>query len=229
MWGCKVLLIGDYKQLPPYSRVRASQGKHGALSILKVVIELGTNRGIIVKLKNIYRFNRGIFDCIIEPIYEDVVFKGSETAAKIRELEWVVNGVPVVLIDNTDRDIKLKMGSRVNPGQRELVRAIWDKLRAVGSLEVMALTPYTGMAESLSEVGAVTTEKSQGGEVDAVIYSVTKRGITGEDFVLLEERLVTTLTRAKELVVIVGNLGRMEQNSPLLRKIFTRVRAIGGR
>jgi superfamily I DNA and/or RNA helicase len=224
-------MIGDYKQLPPYSRVLMSKVKYGQRSLLETVIKRGANNGKITRLRKVYRFNKGIFDCIIKPIYEEVEFAGSEIDPVVEELGWMQGGVPVILIDNQCSDNKLRMGSRVNTGQRDLVSELVSKLKGVEPLEVMILSPYSGMVAAFSQVelDALTTERSQGGEVDIVIYAATKRELGGEeDFVLLEERLVTTLTRAKDLVIVVGNLTKMEEGSPLLRKIFGEIRQRAG-
>lgn len=122
-------------------------------------------------------------------------------------------------------------GSSNNPAEARLVLAVATAVRALQpALTIGLLTFYSAQRELLASgtgdrVGMTvnTVDGFQGSERDVVVISCVRAGPaqSGIGFLADRQRLNVALTRARVCLVVVGDMGSLQQHSDMWRQLVS--------
>ena len=232
--GKKIVLVGDQKQLPPVIdkllsdevKVRHNYNKKEIEESLFVYLEKKLNSDCKNILREQYRMNPIIGDLISKIFYNDNIisnvtmedrkhcydefennsivwidtknipdkFEESVGTTKQNSLEAKEIVKLLIKLDTNYFDKKIKKSVAVIAGykaQKNLINRLIDK---------------EGIKFSNITIEVDTVDAFQGRETDIVIYSIVRSNNSGNiGFLSDERRLNVSLSRAKELLVIIGD------------------------
>jgi helicase MOV-10 len=164
--------------------------------------------------------------------FSNVLFYDSKLRAKITEPEksfgvqwkYLNNKKIPILFHCLKTPSELDKNSSFNPGEIKMVKFYVDLLLNAGvngmkvhPEDIGIVSPYKAQLIKLKEtfryVEAVeigTAEYYQGKEKKIIVISTVKSGITSVGFLKSEKRLNVCITRAKSLLIIVGNADTLQ-------------------
>ncbi len=215
----RMVLVGDPHQLGP---VVMQPGNPLERSVLARLAASGAAPRLDVQ----HRMNERVM-ALVGGVYPGLIAAESVRAHRLVDLPGVdateLTERSVVLVDTAgagaDHVFDPVLGSWHNPGEAAVVAQVVRRLRGAGvsAGAIAVVTPYAGqvrrLRERLPDVHVSTVNGVQGQEFEAVVVSwVRSDGGAGSlGFVADRRRWVVALTRARRLLVVVGDtatLGR---------------------
>ena len=206
-----LILIGDHKQLQPFSSIRSDPHKttHHARSLLERAIEAGLNPQ---KLTIQYRMHPKICELVSKLFYNQKL----ETGPILRE-----NKSPCIWFDAPFNEVEHKRRGYSNPEEaKKVAEVIKYLIRTCSTAKIFVITFYNKQRLEISktlednselkeklakdQISVLSVDKCQGSEADYVILS-TVRSDGVNSFLLDKRRVCVALSRAKEGIWIVGN------------------------
>ncbi|KAI1695372.1 AAA domain-containing protein [Ditylenchus destructor] len=219
--GARVMLLGDDKQLPPFTAFHTGLTPFGLESPLKHIIDRGITK--VHVLRENMRSHPEITKFCSKLLYNGQIVPGVTAEDKSHVIRagkgfpLVTQNYPLLLIHSSCRDQPWEGASRVNWGQQDLALKMATACHTHSHCQVMIITPYlsakhemqkflTENAYSRDQIGVSTIEGFQG-EQAAIIIFVTIRTEPDRNpsFVLDQFRLGTAITRPTELLIIIGD------------------------
>lgn len=223
--GKRLVLVGDHRQLPPIVRAPDYAARPGfSMGTFEHVGRVRPD--LLVSLRRQYRSLPGIMDWANEALYGGrLETMRSGDAPRVRVGEVVLPG-PAVWVDTTrlPRNAHVvrasgPMGTPSFANARHLALAVHltDALLAGGTLpeEIAFISPYRLQADLYASLArarlgcegleASTVDRFQGREKRVVLYDVTTTAPQRSHESV--QRLNVSLTRAKDLLVVLGPRG----------------------
>lgn len=226
----KILLVGDHKQLPPY----IDENKFDWVN-KKILKELKTSLftnlyGILPEthkefLGRQYRMHPNIGDLISTVFYDDEVSSGVSEEQKQHNIKDL-KGYSIVWYDTSKMGEKRKQRitsgkSFVNKCESEIIKAFikkQSKLIDEERISVGIITAYSAQKDFISRsirnynlnntIDVNTVDAFQGREKDVIIYSTVRS--SDKDYSIgfqkEEQRINVAFSRAKKLLIIVGDI-----------------------
>ena len=216
-----VLLTGDDKQLLNYIEdVPPVVRPYGWESLLDYLPKL---QGIdTVQLKTSYRFHHNIARCLADAIYGDKLVAAAQGPA-MSPLLLPNPECPILLLHQTDPDERdTESFSRHNEAQADIASKILETFPEDRQVVVLCLyaAEKKRMRQKLQHrpsIRVLTVDSFQANQSDAVYLLTTRSPTTsGEsmsDFLKDDRRATVALSRAKNLLVIHGNLTTLSQGA----------------
>jgi ATP-dependent RNA/DNA helicase IGHMBP2 len=211
LYGAKVVLAGDHRQLPPtiVSMEAASEGL--AKSLFERILEThGSNvsRQLCVQ----YRMHRSIMEFSNDEMYGGTLIAHESVAEhRIGELD------PLCFIDTAgagwNEEIEPGGESRFNTEEANLVAKKVAELRTLGvaAADIGVITPYAAQARTLrllieDDVEVDSVDGFQGREKEAIVISLVRSNPDGEiGFLSDYRRMNVALTRARKRLIVIGD------------------------
>jgi superfamily I DNA and/or RNA helicase len=230
--GHKLVLVGDHRQLPPIidrdleSELLEEIGVRRQDLETSLFQEMMDNAGTKVKatLRIQYRMHPAIGNLISECFYDGQLQHGVGVADRQHGLSWCPTPVIWYSTHQLKHHEERKVGhSYQNIAEVEIILELLDKMEsdlAKHDLQkkVGVITGYMAQKHLLRQRVATgdrwphlllevnTVDAYQGREMDYIIYSVVRSNPAGQiGFLRDERRLNVALSRAQELLVIVGD------------------------
>ncbi|RLG18367.1 IGHMBP2 family helicase [Nanoarchaeota archaeon] len=205
----KVILIGDHKQLPPLV-VAAKQLEK---TMFERLIE--THKNVSIMLNVQYRMNEKICAFSNKRFYNNKLITDNSVKNQVlydvvKKKAKIDTKEPVIFI-NVEGEEKKNKGSTsyYNPKEVEVVKKVVKELLALGVKKewIGVITPYDDQVAEIKKsvpVEVHTVDGFQGREKEVIIVSFVRSG-DGLGFLTDERRLNVTLTRAKRMLIMIGN------------------------
>lgn len=214
----KAVLVGDHRQLPPFSSTdEPPESAYGESLFEHVYAEGGVYEGVGVQLRTQYRMHRDVVYFPNRRFYGGSLRTGRDVPALG---ETAVEGFDI-------GGTEVRRGhSTANPWEAGLVVRLVERLRDDGLLpeEIGVITPYTAQSDLLSSrldpgVEVDTVDSFQGSEKTAIVLSLTRSNAEGEVGFLGRpadgpRRLNVALTRAKRYLAVVGDWSTLRADPP---------------
>lgn len=226
----KLLFVGDQKQLPPFLEdtttkalqelgISEDQAKY---SLFEHLFELvpADHRDM---LDTQFRMHPSIGDVVSQLFYDGRVKNGPGTNDRPLPPGVFSREHRVMWVDVVGHDYKVGNTSRANDEERQVIAHLLNHLdadarRANVRLEVAVIAAYRGQADKLQldlkdadrrwkalNVKAATVDSFQGREADIVLYTLVRSGDAERRFLADGRRFNVALSRAKSLLVMVGD------------------------
>lgn len=234
----RVVLVGDERQLPPMVEQdleRADEGEGNGLgtSLFQTLVEQAacTGLGHLASLRTQYRMHPAIGSLVSSVFYEDNL----ENGASARTTRSIYDRMPARVTWLSTSSERGKAESRrgqsyANAAEADVVLRLLETFeRHLGKrrnrISVGAIAGYAGQVAQLNglidpgnrdrwkalDIEIATVDSFQGRERDIIVYSTVRSNPRGEIGFLRDYRRVNVaLSRARELLVIVGDLAIME-------------------
>lgn len=235
------VLVGDERQLPPFVDhalrdpgllARFDLNREKVQSTLFSSLADSLPEECVVQLTSQHRMHPTIGRLISDVFYDGVLTSQPREVSPVIELAL---GAPVLWLDTSglpDRQERITNSKSVrNRREARAIAGLLDRLNFVASsgsraLDVAVLTGYDAQRRELLDalapnelsrtslhVRVATVDAYQGQEADVVIFSVTRSNNENElGFLRSEERVNVALSRARDGLVVVGDLGFVERN-----------------
>jgi serine/threonine protein kinase len=225
--GKQWVLVGDKNQLPPFREYFDDAGEvlaqhdisETALSdSLFPLLEKQLPAGCVHTLTNQYRMNKPIGELVSNCFYPGVLNAGKRVPNP--ELFQIYNAAVTWYSTSSfdDRRERKSKTSWENSRERQVTVEQLIKINTVvkAQYSVLVISPYLAQVEALKDAVAAsrdrlrnlriecsTIDAVQGKEAKIVVYSLTRTRPT--DFVDDEHRVNVALSRAEELLIIIGD------------------------
>lgn len=226
--SANIVLIGDHKQLGPIIQSDVAEKIGLGVSLMERIMTKRRylpnpehDKRFVVQLLDNYRSHPAILQ------FSNVLFYDSKLRAKIEEPDKSL-GTQWKYLNNKDFPIlfhcavkpsEVEGNSSFNPGEVEIVRFYVNLLLVTGingvkifPRDIGIVSPYkaqlTLLTKAMKQFGNIeigTAEYYQGREKKIIIISTVKSGINSVGFLKSERRLNVCITRAKSLLILVGN------------------------
>ena len=217
-----VVLLGDHKQLSPFSHFDSSLLEDQSRSIFERFLDLGVES---VMLKTQYRMHPDICKFPSTMFYNGLLESAPEVARlpKIEGFPWP-DGCRVVCVNVSGKEESSTGRSYSNEAEAKRCQRIIQKLKMPeGSSSIVVLTFYQDQKSLLKElihpkkpkVKIFTVDAFQGQEADLVLLSMVRSGTGRIGFLNDARRINVALTRARLGLIVVGDTSMM-QRDPLL-------------
>jgi ATP-dependent RNA/DNA helicase IGHMBP2 len=211
----KLILAGDHFQLPPTikSTVAAKRGLEKTL--LEKLVE--SQPGAVVMLDTQYRMNQKIAQYSSQVFYKDSL----KADKSVRQQTLDNQTPPFIFIDTAGCGYEEKKEGTSLSNEEEaafLINRAEEFLSDFEGLSVGIISPYKQQLKFLEEFSMAsetlkkhrlsvnTIDSFQGQERDAIFISLTRSNTNGEiGFLADTRRMNVAMTRAKKLLVIVGD------------------------
>jgi superfamily I DNA and/or RNA helicase len=225
----KVVFAGDACQLPPtiYSDEASKQGLSTTL-FDRLIKRLPKNLQTLLRVQ--YRMHEDIMTFSSREFYDDKLIADesvrTHTADELENVEKTgLTSRPVVFVDTAGTGYEESWNDLLeswdNKGEAELAIRIYEELRKTGldTHQIAIITPYVAQVKKLRlmapesgmEIGSV--DSFQGREKEAVIISLVRSNERGEvGFLADKRRLNVALTRARRLLIVIGDSATLSQN-----------------
>jgi helicase MOV-10 len=220
-----IVLLGDHKQLGAIVNSSISEQMGLGVSLMERIMNTENYKAFetkyVTQLLDNYRSHPAILQ------FSNVLFYDSKLRAKVAEPEksfgvqwkYLNNKKIPILFHCVKESSELEKNSSFNTGEIKIVKFYVDLLlnAGVNGVKVSAedigiVSPYKAQLNKLKEtflhakdVEIGTAEYYQGREKKIIVISTVKSGITSVGFLKNEKRLNVCITRAKSLLIIVGN------------------------
>lgn len=223
----KIILVGDQNQLPAYADQRVSPiiaklTKNPEFRLFdKLFDDLPETHKQILSTQ--YRMIRNIGDLISIVFYDGKLSTGCNDSDKLHGLKDY-EGKSIVWFDTSKSENRhqknTKGGTFINEEEKKIIIDILRKLENNGELQgldIGIITGYSGQKElikksiksfdfdSKASIDINTLDAFQGRENDIIIYS-TVRTKDSIGFQKEKERVNVAFSRAKKLLIIVGDM-----------------------
>ena len=233
----RVIMVGDEQQLPPMIDQMLTLGDTEtddslATSLFQSLIEQGAGSDLeyTARLRTQYRMHPAIGNLISEVFYGGQLINGT-TTLRARGLNWLKTPVTWLSTSpNTDRRETRRATSFANQREAEAVVDFLDKLMEKRSsddrqMTVGVITAYSAQVDLITtridpnnqirwnglDIDVATVDSFQGRECDIVIYSTVRSNASRRiGFLSDHRRLNVALSRARQALVIVGDLNVLE-------------------
>lgn len=233
----KVIFAGDPLQLPPtiYSEEAKSKGLSTTL-FERLQTFLPEEAQTLLRVQ--YRMHETIMGFSSQQFYNGALEAAesvkAHTAAELENVnETALTQVPLIFVDTAgtgyDESWNDLLESRENEGEAKLALYLYTQLRDAGipAHSIALLTPYVAQARLLRqlsgndravEIGSI--DGFQGREKEAVILSLVRSNDKGEvGFLSDTRRMNVGMTRARRLLIVLGDSGTLSQNPFYLKFI----------
>lgn len=233
--GKKIIMVGDQKQLPPMVDHSLTNDLLGTINLTRdqlthTIFEklfMEVPEQVRCVLKGQYRMHPAIGQLISEAFYDSQLVSNTKHDEKSHNLRWWPKAVIWFSTSQKDNRFEEPVGkSRQNSCEaryiEELMADIEQQYRSLNLTKKIAIiTGYLAQKSLLKTLIDVedrnrwkalnievdTVDAFQGRETDIVIYSVVRSNNENNlGFIGDHRRLNVALSRAKELLVIVGDL-----------------------
>jgi DNA polymerase III delta prime subunit len=225
----RVVLAGDHKQLGPVEKAAYLDRKHLVGSLLERFSEMEiyqNDKRLICMLEDCYRSHPAIIQVPSERFYHGKLVAASPIESKSTLCQW--SGLPKqhfpILWHNITSIEQQEQGghSFSNRGELEVVVNYVKDLLAqtnVQENEIGIISPYNFQVRLLRQAFASShpnitidcVERFQGSERRVIIVSTVRHDKLG--FLCSDKRFCTTITRAEELLVVVGNCNALANDA----------------
>uniref|UniRef100_A0A914Q7Q8 RNA helicase n=1 Tax=Panagrolaimus davidi TaxID=227884 RepID=A0A914Q7Q8_9BILA len=215
----RIILAGDPKQLGPTTTVEVLYNKHYGFktSLLARLMEQDTfmnDPRYLIQLTDNHRSHEGIVKISSELFYENSLVATKPAGHDslcclpfLQKLDFPILFHSVI----SGKEETSETQSRRNMAEVEvIVRYVTLCLKYVKSRDIGVVSPYKYQAESIrkrlnnKEITVETVEKFQGSERRVIIIT-TVRTSGNLGFMADDLRFNTSITRAKHLLIVVGN------------------------
>lgn len=236
----KLILVGDHKQLAPVIDDDVlekiddkNEAKTSFFQRLFERIESADRENLLHTLEYNYRAERGICDLYSNAFYEG---KLKTTDAVNAKKSHVLSFTSSVVWYDTgklqNKEDKQSGTGKINPCNVTIIKRVLSQLKDEMTQENIAydigiITPYKAQMELLRKQLAIkknftdhkvdigTVDSFQGSDRDIIIYDCVRSGKRKQkakiDFIAEEKRLNVSLSRAKLLLIIVGDMEFLHQ------------------
>jgi serine/threonine protein kinase len=243
----RILLVGDHKQLPPFleETTREALEQLGCPTELQKYSLFEHLWSILPEahkhtLETQFRMHPTIGSLVSELFYEGKVQNGKKSDEFPLPSGQFDRDERVMWIDVTGREVRDRT-SRANDAECQTIEGLLHKLNQDNTrdnreaLSVAVISPYAAQQRLLEQrlkrrmrswegldIKVGTVDSFQGREADVVFLSLVRTGSAEHRFVADARRFNVALSRAKRLLVIVGDRsgGRGTEN---LAKILNRI------
>ncbi|KAI6205890.1 hypothetical protein M3Y94_00843600 [Aphelenchoides besseyi] len=219
-----LILSGDAKQLGPVVGMDLfSYGLAFSSPFLRFVNHPAyLDERLCVLLRDSYRSHHAIIDFSSRMFYHGAVRSADCVRNKMNLGDWpflLNRDFPVIFIDAVDgKEVPRKTSYSNDVEARIITFLVTNLIENKHALpdEIAVITPYRGQTENLSDtmdkldVIVDSVERYQGSERRIIFVSLTRTKDLG--FVRSRRRMNTSLTRAKELMVVVGKRTLLDGN-----------------
>ena len=256
----RVVLVGDERQLPPMVEnevAAARQGNEAPLdeSLFQALVEQlrGESTRHLARLRSQYRMHPDIGALVSDVFYDSELETGKAQPHPDSAYDWLPGRVIWISTSEDGNRRESRRGhSYFNVIEAELVGQLLQKFERASSrrarpVAVGVIASYAGQVERIRstidpadhnrwaalDIEVATVDSFQGRERDIVIYSTVRSNPEGKigfqsDF----RRVNVALSRAREVLIVVGDVAMMENaRVGLLDNPFTSViehmRALG--
>lgn len=213
-FGDKVVLAGDHKQLPPFSRTEEPPESAAGLSLFEhLYADAGLYEGVGVQLRRQYRMESTLAHFPNREFYDMTLEAG-------RDIDAVGEYPPIDGFD-VGGSTETRGTSYCNVTEARVVARLAARLVSATELdpaELGVITPYSAQVGEIEsrlqngheEVTVDTVDAFQGGERTAILISFVRSNATGEAGFLTRprdgpRRLNVSMTRAKQYCGLVGD------------------------
>lgn len=217
----KLILIGDFKQLPPTILSQEAKSMGLDVSLMEHIYLTDQDSNQMLNLQ--YRMNKDINDLTSELFYEGKLKADKSVMDRIlveneATIEWI----------NIDSEEKLIGQSYVNYGETEAVFDLVNRLKKIGveGKNIAIITPYKAQANFIGDkindesLEIDTVDSFQGREKEIVIMSFVRQNKKGQmGFLTDYRRLNVSISRAKTHLYLIGNKNHLSKDSVYKRLI----------
>ena len=238
VWGvvphiARLVLIGDPHQLGPVTRQPGSLLER---SLLTRLLEAGIAAPM---LEVQYRMSRAL-GALVAPIYGPSWRPDPSVAEqRLADLPGVratpLTEAAAIWVDTAGSGLgevrdPVSM-SLYNEGEIELIVQAAARLLDAGVSDIGIIAPYSAqvarLRERLPDLEVATVNAFQGREKEAILCSLVRSNMDGElGFVADRRRMVVSMSRARRLLVCVGDSATLSR-SPDLAGLMERIQAVG--
>lgn len=238
----KIILVGDHKQLPPVLDENLIKGCKEEFNENNIdANKLYT--GIFYRLfnhldnrnkqtlKTQYRMHPIIGSMVSEMFYDNEIANGVTVEERIHNIKEYDN-LAIVWINTSNCENKSEeelSKTYRNTLESNIVR---EQLKMINNysnkdIEVGVITPYSAQKDLIrkeikhinlqnikGEVAVNSVDAFQGGQKDVIIYSTVRSNSNNKiGFLKSEERLNVAFSRAKKLLIIIGDIEFLEKRT----------------
>ena len=234
----RVVLVGDERQLPPMVEQgleRADEGEGNGLdtSLFQALVEQvdDTDLDHLASLRTQYRMHPAIGSLVSSVFYDGKLENGTSARMNRSIYGRMPARVTWLSTSSVPGRAEIRRGqSYANAAEADVVSRLLETFenrlgKRRNRVSVCAITGYLGQVEQLNgliepdnrnrwkalDIEIATVDSFQGRERDIVVYSTVRSNPRGEiGFLRNHRRLNVALSRARELLVIVGDVVFME-------------------
>ncbi len=236
----RVILVGDERQLPPMVDHMMAKEFGGSTeepsldtSLFQTLVEQVEESGgeLLASLRTQYRMCPAIGNLISLVFYDGKLDNGEQTRPRRFAFDWMPAPVTWLSTSSALNRSETRVGeSFANSTETEVVVELLEKLDEKGQerrrrASVAVISGYSAQVELLStridpennnrwrnvQIEIATVDSFQGRECDVVIYSTVRSNSEKRiGFLRDRRRINVALSRARELLVIVGDSYMME-------------------
>jgi len=223
----KIILVGDQKQLPPFadsnlSKLSVELVKNPENRLFYILFNIlpDTHKQILTTQ---YRMIRNIGDLISIVFYDGLIDTGINDKLRKHKVTFY-SGKSIIWYNTShlknNKQLEQKGGSYINQGENKVIKKIlseMNSLNVANELDIGIITGYSaqknlikksidnGNFTRIGNIDVNTLDAFQGRENDIIIYS-TVRTSKSIGFQKEKERVNVAFSRAKELLIICGDL-----------------------
>lgn len=227
----KIIMVGDQNQLPPHlstelEEIFRRENKKQDKSFFTTLFEkLDNNNKQLLKIQ--YRMNPVIGTMISKVFYGNDILNGTDMELENHYLLGKYKSNNIVWLSTSkiknkyERQTELK--SFENFSEVKIIKnelKFLDNQSDIGNYTIGIITPYSAQKKLLirelmkmnlkninvNEIEVNSVDAFQGSEKDIIIYSIVRNNKKKEiGFVKSKERLNVALSRAKKLIILVGD------------------------
>ena len=236
----RVILVGDERQLPPMVEDGIGELSDDSLdehsldtSLFQTIVEQAEESGhnYLASLRTQYRMHPAIGNLVSSVFYEGKLKNGERRSPTRSAFEWMPAPVTWLSTSSMQNRAETRVGdSYANPTEADIVLQLLDKMEekcreSRRRPSVGVISGYLGQVERLSmridpkdngrwrnlQIEIATVDSFQGRECDVVVYSTVRSNKEQRiGFLKDRRRINVALSRARELLVIVGDNYMME-------------------
>lgn len=236
----RAILVGDERQLPPMlestiarDATALDDGYELDTSLFQALVEQEAERGrnILATLTTQNRMVPAIGNLISSVFYDGQLGNGTRTHSRRSAFDWIQSPVTWLTTSQLPNRSESRVGpSFANAAETDAVFQFLEKMeeKCRGRRRkptVAVISGYSAQVELLTtridpedndrwrsiQIEIATVDSFQGRECDAVIYSTVRSNEHGRiGFLKDRRRINVALSRARDLLVIVGDINMME-------------------